>query len=272
MEHERSALSPTGRQVRFDKGRRQLIRRDLDILRRIGEQYTYRFDQLQAELAHHPDSHAENPRKLSETRTRAAIQKWEQLGLAHSRKILHNEPAYVWLSRRGLHHVGLDMAYWEPEHSDLDHYAWINQARIGCMAQFQRNKKYQEYEWESERLWRVRRDRLLKEKKADNSLLVPYAYQGKHRPDGVVHYMVEDTSYTVAIEVQISVKTATFYESAWDDLVRHFVATWYYVTPEVKPGLLKALEEWQGDENPGYLEAPHNIRDRIYVYDLKKHL
>ena len=273
MNEEQSGQSPHGRRTRIDKGQRQLIQRDIDVLRLIGEQYTYRFDQLQVLLARHPDSHAANPNLLSETRTRAAIQKWEQLGLAHSRKILHNEAAYVWLSRRGLHHVNLDVAYWEPEHGNLDHYAWINEVRAGCMANFRRNKKYQDYEWEGERLWRAKRERLLKAKKADNSLLVPYAYQGKHRPDGVVHYTWEDgQQYAIAIEVQISVKTAIFYEAAWDDLVRHFIAIWYYVTPEVKPSLLRALEEWQGDENPGYLEAPHNIRDRIYVYDLKKHL
>jgi len=271
MEKERSGRSP--RRTRFDKGHRQLIQRDIDVLRLIGEQYTYRFDQLQVVLARHPDSHTANPNLLSETRTRAAIEKWEQLGLAQSQKILHKDPAYVWLSRRGLHHAGLDVAYWEPEHGDLEHYAWINEARAGCEANFQRNNKYQEYAWESERLWRAKRERWLKEKKADNSVWIPHAYQGKHRPDGMVHYTWEDgQQYTIAIEVQISVKTAAFYEPVWDDLVRHFIATWYYVTPAVKPSLLKALEEWQHNENPGYLEAPHSLRNRIQVYDLKKHL
>jgi hypothetical protein len=273
MEHERSAQSPTGRKVRFDKGQRQLIRRDLDILRRIGEQYTYRFDQLQAELARHPDSHAENPRKLSETRTRAAIAKWEQLGLVQSRKILHHEPAYVWLSRKGLHHAGLDVAYWEPEHSDLDHYAWINEVRVACEVRFSKKRIYQEYEWESERLWRAKRDQLLKEKKANESFLIPWPYRGRHRPDAVVHYIAvaDGLSHAIAIEVQLSVKTYDWYTHVWDDLVRHFIATWYYVTPEVKPGLLAALEKWQ-EAKPGSQEAASELRDRIQVYDLRKQL
>ena len=48
MEKERSGRSP--RRTRFDKGHRQLIQRDIDVLRLIGEQYTYRFDQLQVVL------------------------------------------------------------------------------------------------------------------------------------------------------------------------------------------------------------------------------
>ena len=102
MRKQQLGRSPTGRRLRFDKGKRQLTHRDPDVLKRIGEQHTYRFDQLQGVLARHPDSHAANLDRLSETRTRAAIQKWEQLGLARSRKIFHQEPAYVWLTRRGL--------------------------------------------------------------------------------------------------------------------------------------------------------------------------
>jgi hypothetical protein len=49
-----------------------------------------------------------------------------------------------------------------------------------------------------------------------------------------------------------------------------FIATWYYVPPAVKPSLLRALEEWQSDENPGYLETPQSLRNRIQVYNLKK--
>ena len=182
--NDKAGRSPSGRHVRFDKGQRQLTQRDQDVLRLIGEQYCYRFDQLQAVLARHPNSHSADPDALSETRTRAAIQKWEQLDLARSRKILHSHPAYVWLTRRGIHHAGLDVAFWEPEHGNLDHYAWINEVRAGRDAIYQDNPKYQNYEWESERLWRTKRERLLKEKKADNSLYVPYEYQAKHRPEG----------------------------------------------------------------------------------------
>ncbi len=67
-------------------------------------------------------------------------------------------------------------------------------------------------------------------------------------------------------------KTYSFFAAAWDDLVRHFGSIWYYVSAEVKKPLLEALEKWQSDENPGYMEAPHDLRDRIYVYDLKPHL
>src|SRR5258708_25820404 len=136
--NEQTGRSPSGRHSRFDKGQRQLMRRDIDVLRLIGEQYTYRFDQLQSVLARHPDAHAANPKQLSETRTRAAIQKWEQLGLARSRKVLHDDPAYIWLTKNGLHHADLAVAFWEPEHGNLDHYAWINEAQAACEVDFQK--------------------------------------------------------------------------------------------------------------------------------------
>ena len=44
------------RKSQADKDSDHLRQRDLDILRLIGEQTTYRFDQLQALLARHPDT------------------------------------------------------------------------------------------------------------------------------------------------------------------------------------------------------------------------
>lgn len=261
--------SPTGRRLRFDKGQRQLTRRDVDVLQLIGEQYTYRFDQLQGVLARHPDSHSADPASLSETRTRAAIQKWEQLGLARSRKIFHEQPAFVWLTPRGLRQAGLDVEPWEPPNNSLDHPCWINEvrARIDGRAATHPDR-FQHYHWESERLWWSRRNRLLKEHKANAALEIPRSYQCLHRPDAVVHFVRDSIQHHIVIEVQLSVKTEGWFAHTWNALLWHHSSVWYYVSAEVKKPLLEMLQAWQ-QENPGYQDVPAHARQHIYVYDLE---
>ncbi len=258
------------RRPRSDKGQRQLTQRDLDILELIGQQYTYCFDQLQGVLARHPDTSAEKE-FLSETRTRAAIEKWKQLGLADSRKILHGAPQWVWLTRRGLYHVRLNVAYWEPEHSDLEHYFWINETRAHLESVYKNNPKYEDVEWESERLWRAKRDRLLKEKKHDNALWIPEEYQSKHRPDAVFRYREGGHSYIAAIEVEISWKSYPTWKAIWNELLRHYAVVWYFVSEEIKPAFTAALKRYQ-NEKPAYDEPGEAERQRIYVSDLEQTL
>ena len=50
IKQEHPEQGKPARAPRSDKGQRRLIERDLDILRLIGEQYAYRFDQLQVTL------------------------------------------------------------------------------------------------------------------------------------------------------------------------------------------------------------------------------
>lgn len=259
------------RKHRSDKGQRQLTQRDLDTLRLIGEQYTYCFDQLQGILARHPDTTSAEKEFLSETRTRAAIQKWKDLGLADSRKILHAAPAYVWLSRRGLYHVQLNVAFWEPEHSDLEHYFWINETRAHLENIYKDKPEYQDYEWESERLWRSKRDRLQKEKKQDPALWVPFEYQSKHRPDALLRYRQSGHEHVIGIEIELSFKSYPTWKAIWNELVRYYGSVWYFVSKEIKPAFEAALRRYQ-NEKPAYDEPDAELRTKIYVYDLEQTL
>src|SRR3954451_6452006 len=90
-----------------DKDRAHLRQRDLDILRLIGEQTAYRFDQLQALLARHPGTQAKDPRFLSQSYTSTLIRRWKRLGLVTSRKIYHDEPGWICLTERGLALIGI---------------------------------------------------------------------------------------------------------------------------------------------------------------------
>jgi hypothetical protein len=260
---------PPSRKPRSDKGKRQLTPRDLDTLLLIGQQYTYCFDQLQTILARHPDTTSAEREFLSETRTRAAIEKWKQLGLADSRKILHDAPQWVWLTRRGLYHVHLNVAYWEPEHSDLEHYFSVNETRAHLEGIYKSNPEYQDVEWESERLWRARRDQWLKEKKRDNALWIPEEYQSKHRPDALLRYRQGEDDYVIALEIELSWKSYPTLKAIWNELLAHYGSVWYYVDEDIKHSFETFLTRYQ-NEKPAYGEPASDRRQRIHVYDLRQ--
>lgn len=116
--HSPQKKTASQRQPRSDKGKPQLTQRDLDILRIIGEQTAYRFDQLQELLARHPMTHSIDPTFLSETRTTVMIRRWQQLGLADYRKILHDQLGWIWLTAKGIAHLRLPVRFHEPFHGD----------------------------------------------------------------------------------------------------------------------------------------------------------
>jgi hypothetical protein len=134
---------------------------------------------------------------------------------------------------------------------------------------FADSPEFQRYEWESERLWRAKRDRLLKERKANSDLWIPPAYLSKHRPDAVVHFTQDDIDHHIAIEVQLSVKTESWFSGVWNNLLRHYEAVWYYVSAKVKQPLLVTLKKWQ-QEKPGHQGVATEHRQHIVVYDLEQ--
>ena len=141
--------------TRSDKGKPRLTRRDRDVLRQIGEGTAYCFDQLQGLLARHPDTQSKDPSCSSESRTRALIRRWEQLGLVEYRKILHDEPGWIWLTRKGLYHVGLSARFHEPSLANLEHLFWINETRALIEDTY---GSAPGFTWESERQIRATRE------------------------------------------------------------------------------------------------------------------
>jgi hypothetical protein len=95
------------RKPRAEKGLAQLTQRDLDILRLIGEQTAYRFDQMQGLLARHPQTQAKDPAFLSQGQTSALIRRWKLLGLAGSDNLRPHEPVWISLTQKGLALVGI---------------------------------------------------------------------------------------------------------------------------------------------------------------------
>ena len=264
--------TPSERQPRLDRGKPQLTRRDLDVLRIIGEQTAYRFDQLQGLLARHPMTHSADPTFLSETRTTVMIRRWQRLGLADYRKILHDQEGWVWLTAKGIAHLQLPVRFHEPFHGDLEHLYWINETRALIEGHYGAAPGFC---WESERLIRATRDRLLAQQKQDNhvDLWLPLEYRCQHRPDGLLRYqMGQDTKeYVIAIEVELSHKAYSTWRKIFLELVKCHYEVQYYVHPTIMASFTKALERFQNEE-PEYGEPGQERRRCISIHELEEWL
>jgi hypothetical protein len=252
------------RSPRSDKGLAQLTRRDLDLLHLIGEQTAYGFGQLQGWLARHPDSQSTDPTCLSESRTSALLQRLQKLGLLVYRKILYNEPGWVWCSARGLFHAQLPCRFHEPALADLEHLFWVNETRALVEAS---DGARPGFHWESERLIRATREHLRVQQKQEPELWIPWEYCGAHRPDALLRYrqgVDQDAPERIcAIESELHRKGYETWRKIFLELTAYYDEARYYVTAEIKGALLSALERFQREE------SGQERRKRIAVYDLE---
>ena len=249
---------------RSDKGHSQLTKRDLDLLRLIGEQTAYCFDQLQRWLARHPDSRSTDPTCLSESRTSAVLQRLQKSGLLVYRKVLFDEPGWIWCSARGLFHAQLDCRFHEPALAELDHLYWVNETRALVEAS---DGARPGFRWESERLIRATRERLRVRQKQEPELWIPLEYRGAHRPDALLRYREsadpEAPEVICAIESELHRKGYETWRRVFQDLVTYYDEARYYAPAEIRGALLAALERFAREE------AVPECRQRIAVYELE---
>ena len=259
-----SPSSKNKRQARSDKGHVQLTRRDLDLLRLIGEQTAYCFDQLQGWLARHPDSQSTDPMCLSESRTSALLQRLQKSGLLVYRKVLYDEPGWVWCTARGIFHAQLPCRFHEPALAELEHLFWVNETRALVEAS---DGARPGFRWESERLIRATREHLRARLKQEPALWIPWEYRGAHRPDALLRYR-ESADQGVpericAIESELHRKGYEMWHKIFLELTRYYDEARYYVPAEIKGALLGALERFQREE------SGQERRQSIAVYDLE---
>lgn len=227
------------RKQRSDKGSIMATRRDLYCIAWIAEQYAARGDQIQRLLSRFPDP--QKPFKdtlIAETTLQDQINRWRRAGWIESRRILADEPAYSWVTKRGLQLVGLDDIYkaHEPAGTRLNHLYAVNQVRLWMD---------QKLTWKSER--RYRSEKVLATKKGTK--LGPI-------PDGLVTIK----NGTAAIEVEISpkkpadvyaklVRLARERGSADEDYRLTFQEIWFYVPNEKIQDLVEsAVDDLQESE------------------------
>ena len=196
----------SARRRRSDKGSIKITERDVAVLTFIGQQYAVRTDQL-ARLLKGPGQGV-----LSESATRAVLSRWEKAGLTASRKVIADEPKFVWLTRRGLDEVGLDFKPWTPTAVSLAHIYWTNQVRIHSEGRHPRAM------WRSER--ELRKGRMMQS----------IGTTPNHEVDAEIHL----PEGVVAVEVELTAKSVERRRSIMAEVARRYATVWYFAPLNVQ--------------------------------------
>jgi hypothetical protein len=176
------------RKTRKDKGQPQWTERDFYLWGYMGTMRAVRFDQARRLLARKSKDEIENG-MLSVSRTTQIINRYtaQNVGYAISKSIFANQPSWIYLTRRGLKHAGLNFRAGAPSERILEHVYWINEVRMEL------EDEHPDMEWISEReLWAEQKMR-----KKGQKL--------KHISDGILVLPGENGKKEyIDIEVQIS--------------------------------------------------------------------
>ncbi|MDQ2905346.1 MAG: hypothetical protein M3Y81_17605 [Chloroflexota bacterium] len=220
------------RRIRRDTGPR-LTERDLLALCLTGEQYALRFDQVQRWLGAHAKAETLVPGVLSDSATRHTVDRWELAGLVEWKKILADEPAYLWLTTAGLHAAGLPFRRFVPAPASLRHIYCCTQVRLAL--------ERSGYTWQSERWLRSDLDQKIKRVKLPDAHL---SAQG-----GV----------PIAVEVELTQKNVLKLAEILKDRSLVYASTWYFAPAPVCRAVQAACS--QLDEM---------YQKRIHVYDIQE--
>lgn len=226
------------RSVRSDKDQIRLNARDLRVLPWIGQQYAVRMDQLRRILGRLSEQETQEPGQLTEQTAERVVRRWLKDGLAERRKYLHREPAWVWLSRRGLEQMGLERyRVLEPKVALLNHYYWVNQVRLYVEG------RRDEAAWRSER-----------ELRQPGGGRVVQTSQGSHYADAEV----ELPNTIAAVEVELTVKKRERLREIVLGLADVYGTVWYFTNRETRPVVTEVCEA-----------LPETLRRRIRIYNLE---
>lgn len=205
------------RKRRSDFGTSKTTVRDLVVLEWIGEQYAISGDHLQELLTRESERKKKiREGKLSPRAVRWVLQRWENNGWIERRKLLVEQPQWIWLTKKGLKTVGLNYKYMEPSVSRLNHIWYVNAVRLHV-----ERKKGSKAHWVSERQVMSQRE-------------------GKrgHLVDSEVIY--QDTQ--IATEVELVQKSAKRLKRILWGLKRDYQAVWYFVAEDCYTALATALK------------------------------
>lgn len=247
-----------------------VTQRDMDVLRQIGEQTAYRFDQLPGLLARHPDSRSGRSKKFSEGHTWDILRHWQQLGLADYRKKHLGTYGWIWLTRKGLRTAHVHGQSFEPPPDLWDSLYWINETRALIEDTYD---TYAGFSWESKRSLRTIRERWQVQQKENPSLAVPTEYQGQYEPDALLRYKEEtdigEKDVISAIEIVLAGKSYVSWKKLFLDLLTHYTNAHLFTCPPAKSSLVKAMRRFQC-EPPQLHEPSLERRQNIYIHDLEK--
>ena len=144
------------------------------------------------------------------------MRRWEKAGWIEKKKLLVEQPQWVWLTKKGLKTVGLGYKYMTPSVSRLNHIWHVNAVRLHV-----ENKKGSKAQWVSERAVNSRRARMR-----------------KHLVDSEVIYQ----NAQIATEVELVQKSAKRLKRILWGLKRDYSAVWYFAADECYAALTTALK------------------------------
>lgn len=214
-------------------------KRDLAVLRWMGEQYLARLDQVALLLARGCKTE-EQPApgvvpRLSVSRTKSLLTRWQKAGLIEKEQILYKQPLWAWLTVEGLAQVDLPFRSVSPRVGQLEHLYYVNQARL--LLEGQRPT----LRWQSERAFRSEETS---------------GIGGRgHWPDGVV---INEDGKAVAVEVELQHKGHRRVREIVYESLQHYQTIWYFIAPHLRP-MLEEIKHGLGERG-----------DYLLLYDLQE--
>jgi hypothetical protein len=184
-----------------------LSRRDLEVLGWVGEQYAVRADQLAVLL------------ERGERSVQRVVAALRDGRLVEARPLLAGEAAWIWLTSAGVRVTAEAYPLWQPRVGLLAHIEAVNWVRLFVQ------------ERSPSALW-----------VCDRQLLRERVHQTEHVPDAVVL----DGERSLAIEVELTVKSRERTTAIISELAQRHDAVVYFTTRATRAHLerLDAPERW----------------------------
>jgi len=211
----------------------RLTDRDMETLQWIAEQYAIAIDHLQILLNRLRDPELTGPETkeegtLTEKRALKIVRRWQTMGLAERKHIMHGEPQWVWLTPLGLKLVEEETGEFRsytPNAATINHLYWTNHARL-----FVEQKRPNDG-WISERELRASQEK------------TQAGVKRPHTPDALV---VTEKGKKIAVEIELSTKIQTRLEKILEELATsEYNTVWYFVQGRVKKLVEKAVADSQ---------------------------
>jgi hypothetical protein len=208
--------------------------RDWHVLAWVGEQYAARLDHVQYQLGQDAGRGAKIEGQISQNAARLVVARWKRLGLADYKKILASEPAWIWLTAKGIHELDLSFKFYTPSLARLEHLSAVNRVRIFL------EKQHPDAVWYSEREYRA-------------DMVYEKGVSFPHIPDGIL----ETEKGDVAIEVELNVKKPAELRESLQELAESYHEVWYFANKEIGAALDAARKK---------LDPTLAERISIYIY------
>lgn len=207
---------------RSDRGRVILTPRDIHILLWMGEQFAIRFDHFQilaGRLSQNPSAVSEDG--LSYKAAYKISTRWVNAGLVERKKIFVGEPMWLWLTKKGLDTIGLDLSNHNPAISRLAHIHAVNAVRL-----YVEQKVGDQARWICEREANALRKASTK----------------RHLVDGELEFQDQ----IIALEIELTQKRKQRLNSIVRELARDYKTVWYFASDECHTAVKNGIEQFPG--------------------------